>query len=395
MTDPSAAISRVRFAVANDGTLRLAGVIVVPGLLREAGLDPDPILAEAGLDGNTLDDPERLIPAARLGKLLELCVERTGWEDFALRAGMRGGLQTLGLIGELARHASTVGQALQEIVLNLHLHDRTGVARLEVIAETVVFGYATYAPGTPGTRHIVTASIAIATNILRELCGPGFALAEVRLPVREPRDPGPYRRFFRAPVRFNAEEPLVVFPARWLAVPLVHSDAGRRKQLHRQLAALVGVSDDDLRAQLKRLLRVMLVHEGGSEDQVAAHFALHRRTLNRRLHALGATFHGLVEESRFEIARQLLNDTDMSAVQVAAVLDYADASAFTRAFKRWTGMTPLEWRARGQNAIRIAGVLPPAEKRRLARKRSHEPAPPTVRGARLRGGREPSSGDQA
>jgi len=359
MTTSGGAASRARFVRASEGTLRVAAVTPVPDLLREAGLDPVSILAEVGLARDALDHPERLIPGAQLGMLLELCARRTGWEDFGLRVGERGGLRTLGLIGELARHAPTVGQALREIVLNLHLHDRMGVGLLDVTPHAVSLGYATYLPGMPGTRHIITGSIAIANNLLRELCGTGFALTEVRLPAREPRDPTPYRRFFRAPVRFNADEPLVVFPASWLAAPLaLQSHAAEREQLQEYLATVVAATNDDLRDKLKRLLRVVLVHEGGSEDQVAAHFALHRRTLNRRLHALGVTFHGLVEETRFEIARQLLSDTDMSAMQIAAVLNYADASAFTRAFKRWSGATPLGWRARAQDGICIPGVLP-------------------------------------
>lgn len=381
VTTRTPATSRVHFTVANDGMLRVAPVTVVPDLLREAGLDPARILAEVGLPANALDDPEQLIPAAQLGALLSLGAARTGWEDFGLRAGARGGLHTIGLIGELARHAPTVGQALREIVLNLHLHDRTGVGLFEVSPRSVSFGYATYRLGTPGTRHISAGAIAIAANILRELCGKGFALTEVRLPVREPPDPAPYRRFFRAPVRFNAEEPLVVFPVSWLAAPLAQSDAGNREQLQAHLAGVMAVSDDDLCDKLKRLLRVVVVHAGGSQDQVAAHFALHRRTLNRRLNALGATFQGLVEETRFEISRQLLNDTDMSAMQIAAVLDYADASAFTRAFRRWTGTTPQRWRERPQDAIRVAGGLPAA---RAATNKKHaagsEALPPGAAG---------------
>jgi AraC-like DNA-binding protein len=391
MTTPFGAASHARFGLASEGTMRVAALTVVPDLLREAGLDPVTILAEIGLARDALDDPERLIAATQVGALLDLCAARTGWEDFGLRVGARGGLHTVGLIGELARHAPTVAQALREIVLNLHLHDRMGIALLDIAPDTVSFGYTIYRLGTPGTRHIIAGAMAIATNMLRELCGKGVALTEVRLALREPRDPTSYRRFFRAPVRFNADEPLIVFPARWLGEPLTHSDADKREQLQGHLAAVLAVSDDDLRDKLKRLLRMVLVHEGGSEDQVAAHFALHRRTLNRRLHALGATFHGLVEETRFEIARQLLSDTDMTALQIAAVLNYADASAFTRAFKRWSGTTPQAWRARTQEAIRVPGVPPQPAGEKKTGTRGAGPALGRGRGAPARGKRAQGS----
>ena len=71
---------------------------------------------------------------------------------------------------------------------------------------------------------------------------------------------------------------------------------------------------------------------------------MHRRTLNRRLKAQNYTFHELVNEVRYEIARQLLEDTRMPMSQIAVTLDYSDASAFTRAFRRWSGTTPAAWR---------------------------------------------------
>jgi AraC-like DNA-binding protein len=73
---------------------------------------------------------------------------------------------------------------------------------------------------------------------------------------------------------------------------------------------------------------------------------MHSRTLTRRLEAYGTSFKALADEGRFEIAVQMLRDTSLDVQGVAAVLDYADASAFTRAFRRWSGTTPAVWRAK-------------------------------------------------
>jgi AraC-like DNA-binding protein len=73
---------------------------------------------------------------------------------------------------------------------------------------------------------------------------------------------------------------------------------------------------------------------------------MHSRTLSRRLSAFSTNFQALVDEGRFEIARQMLEDSAMEVSQIAASLDYADASAFTRAFRRWSGTTPALWRAK-------------------------------------------------
>jgi AraC-like DNA-binding protein len=73
---------------------------------------------------------------------------------------------------------------------------------------------------------------------------------------------------------------------------------------------------------------------------------MHPRTLSRRLQSLGTSFQQLVDEGRFGIARQMLEHTSLDVSEIAASLDYSDASAFTRSFRRWSGTTPALWRAR-------------------------------------------------
>ena len=96
---------------------------------------------------------------------------------------------------------------------------------------------------------------------------------------------------------------------------------------------------------VRDVLRTALLTGHASADYVADMFSMHRRTLNRHLSACGVTFAELVDEGRFEISRRMLEYSDLDVKQIAAALDYADASAFTRAFKRWSGTTPVAWRA--------------------------------------------------
>ena len=83
---------------------------------------------------------------------------------------------------------------------------------------------------------------------------------------------------------------------------------------------------------------------GCSAEKVAGLLAMHRRTLARRLSAEGTAFSIMADEGRFEIARQLIDHTDIPLAQIAAALDFSEASAFTRAFRRWSGQTPSAWR---------------------------------------------------
>lgn len=80
--------------------------------------------------------------------------------------------------------------------------------------------------------------------------------------------------------------------------------------------------------------------------EIASQLCVHERTLNRRLREEGTSFQLGLDNVRYAIARQYLAESSMPISRIAAVLTYADVSAFSRAFKRWSGMTPAEWRSR-------------------------------------------------
>jgi AraC-like DNA-binding protein len=104
----------------------------------------------------------------------------------------------------------------------------------------------------------------------------------------------------------------------------------------------------DLSARVRQVLRRLVISgiEPGDPqlEQVARLFAIHGRTLNRRLRAEGTTFKALVAETRYEIARQLLRDTPLPILEIAIALGYRDTTAFSRAFSGWCGTPPATWR---------------------------------------------------
>ena len=103
-------------------------------------------------------------------------------------------------------------------------------------------------------------------------------------------------------------------------------------------------ASDPLAENLRRVLRTELLREACSAASIARLFSMHRRTLHRHLHMEGQAFRRIADEVRFEIACEMLANTDMALTQVAAALKYSELSAFTRAFRRWSGQTPSEWR---------------------------------------------------
>ena len=212
--------------------------------------------------------------------------------------------------------------------------------------------------------HIGDATLATFCNVIHELCGSDWRPAEVRFAHRTPLDAGPYRRFFRVPLRFDAETYALSFSAGFLKRPLPGIDGKVRSLLEREIGSLEDRYQDDFPAQVRSLLRPALMTGKHQAEDVAALLGMHSRTLNRRLNAFGVGFQQLLDETRFEIARQMLEYSANEVGEISETLGYAAPGVFTRAFKRWSGTTPAQWRLdharlKTQPSARDREALPP------------------------------------
>lgn len=326
------------------GWIRIGMATAIPGLLRERGIEPDRLLVAAGLDPALFEDPDNRVAVDKLGRLFGLGQQATRCEHFGLLVGRGAGPSALGAVGCLAQHSQTVGDALDNLVRHFHHHDRGAAPSLRIRGDVAMLGYAVFVPEVEAVDQLADSVIATACNLLRAICGPGWRPGEVLLERRVPADPTPFRQFFGSAVRFNQETAAIVFPAHWLSRPVAGADPVLRRILERRVAELESEAPQSLSDRLRSRLRAVLLREKCSIEEVAHHLDLHPRTLRRRLLEESTTYSALVDEVRFEIARQLLSVTSLTAGEIASALDYGDSAAFTRAFKRWSGLAPSAWR---------------------------------------------------
>ncbi len=331
---------------------RVGGFTAVPALVRQLGADPIAVLAQVGLAPDSLDRPEQRIPYASMGALFREAAMRTGCAHFGLLCGRAWHLANLGLLGEVVRNSPTVGSALRTLAVYQHLNSEGGLAYFMDRGGVVDLGYAIYAPGTVGTNQIYDALMAGGCNFMRELCGASWAPSEVFFPHAKPPNIEPYRQFFRASLRFDSEFCALRFSADWIDRPVQEADPVRLQIAEAQAEA---ASRGDLLPQVFRTVRALLLRGQTSGDDVAQVLAMHRRTLNRRLSAQGATFHDVLDQVRFEVARELLGDTQAAIDDIAASLGYAGVSPFMRSFRRWSGTTPARWRRAADEGRAVAG----------------------------------------
>ena len=325
---------------------RVASILALQPLLREFGVDLEQVLTQSGLPADLFDHPDNLIPFRLGGRLLGMCVDLTDCAHLGLLIGRHTQLESLGAVAKLIRTAPDVRTALQLLARYLTLSDGGGLLSLSEGARLASYGYALYEPAVERAEVVYDIVLASIWNVLRSLCGRQWLPHEIRFMRRRPPDTRPYRRVLRAPLRFDCEQSAVVFDKAWLDLPLPGADAQRLMALEARARDVEAQATGDLPAQVRRVLRRQLLSGGTSMDQVAAELAMHRRTLDRKLQPYGVGFQALGDEVRHEVARQLLNDTSMPIIAIAQSLHFADASVFSRAFRRWSGVAPSRWRAR-------------------------------------------------
>ena len=339
-------ISR-RFNAPEAGCVRVGPISAIPALLREHAREtPEQILAEVGIDLTLFEDPENSISFAKIGQLFKLCVKHTGLQHFGLLVGQHAGSNVLGRLGEFAIHSPDVGSALNNMILHLCIHDRGAIPTLTTSNDTAILGYAIYQPMQGGASQVCMAAMAINCNIMRALCGEAWSPSQVLFTQAQPDDIHPHTSFFNAKLIFNSDVNALVFPDRWLHKSIPGADAQQYRALVKEMTTIKSKVDINLLEQIRAILHPLIVSGNCSEMHLAKILSMHPRKLNRRLKEQETTFRSLVADTRYEISKQLLADSSISILRISTILGYTDASIFTRAFRRWSGMAPTTWRSK-------------------------------------------------
>lgn len=327
-----------------EGLVRVGPLMELPAVVRDLGFDARKIFPAVGLDPTQFADPDARVPFVSASALLAQCVTLTGCPHLGLLVGERASISALGLLGFMLQAAPNVGTALQDLANHLSLHDRGATVTLETAGQSASLGYLICLPGVHAKAQIYDLAMVVACKIMRRLCGADWNPKGVHLSRPQPPDEAPYRKYFRAPLRFDAQHTALLFAARWLREPIAGSDSFLYRYLDRLAHDLHLSQQERPAAELRRLLVKALPTHHCSAASLAEQLGMHERTLNRRLRDEGTSFREVLDDVRYEAARQLLSSRRIPVAQIARFLGYADATAFTRAFRRWSGSSPTRWR---------------------------------------------------
>jgi len=187
-------------------------------------------------------------------------------------------------------------------------------------------------------------AIALGCNIMRTLCGPAWIPTEITLARKKPRNTRPYKNFFKAPVRFNADESTIVFPGRWLDHAIASADEFLHQHIEKEANTLHRLKQRRFLDRIPEVLHQGLLRQQFSAREISLQLKVNERTLHRRLKAAGTTYRNELDKVRLALSRNLLTNTDLTIAEIADTLAYKGPSAFIRAFRRWQGEPPQSWR---------------------------------------------------
>lgn len=306
----------------------------------------DELLAITGLASAELDT--RRSPAISdeaYYSLIERAV-RDGDHAFPLRYGASVEPGTFGALGHAMATAPTVGGALDRLAryvlvisdtLEYELREDRGGVALHLLGRT---------GGRRGLQLSNECAFAAIVGAIRKVAAGAFAPALVTFTHAAPPRLLDHERWFGCPVRFSSTANALHFDRRSLTARTRLADAGLSAYLLAQLDDLAAeLGGERSAAQRVRAAVADTLCDGvPSKAEVARRLDVSERTLHRRLADEGPTFQAVVDDVRLDIARSLLADGDRPIGEVAFFTGFAGQSAFTRAFKRWTGITPLAYR---------------------------------------------------
>jgi AraC-like DNA-binding protein len=328
----SAAVMKVRNATAIASTL------------LDLGVDPATVLRRAGVEPGTFANPENTLPYATLGRLVVVCVEATGCDDFGLQVGVRSEPTIMGLTGIVSVNSPTVRDGIGVILATLRTTDTGGEAFLSVRNGLASFGYTVVAPGIEAAEHIEDAAAAIILNLMRRFFGQGWRPLRVRFARKPPRNRRRFQQFFGAPLLFDQPRTCVEFDAAALDLPVESQNPAYAEILAPLLEQAVRETTPDFLSAVRSIIRTEVADETLSRDRLCKALKLTARTLSNRLEAHGLTYTKLADEARFEAALDLLL-RGRPISDIASRLGFTEQSAFTRAFKIWAGAPPARWLA--------------------------------------------------
>lgn len=314
-----------------------------------AGLDSEQIFERCGIDSSLIEDPDYRVSHEKLLHMWEVAGEVSKDPDFSLHLGTEVPTTPLNAAGHSIMTSKNIREMLKGLKKYIAVFSDKGrcdVSEDENTARVIV----DLSGGLVSNRQHSDFWVVYFWRTLGVNVGWSLPLCEVGFRHERPEDTSIYETIFNCELKFNQKENYFSFPRVYLdyrsigADPTMHQvhEAQAVKQLH-------ALTETGILHKVKKAVFESLPAKNIELKDVAELLNLTPRTVQRNLAREGATFKKLVDEARKDYTLAEVRDTDFSISEIAYRLGYKDLSSFYRAFKRWTGTTPVIYREKNPN----------------------------------------------
>lgn len=313
------------------------------------------LAVRAGVDPASFEDPDFRHPIEATSRLWRLAVEATGDPCFGLWASRFVTQTTFHALGFAVVASATLREAFERFVRYGHLVSDAAEAELRSAGDRDRLILTLGTGGGRASDEAIDAILSLIARTARLLHGDGsgpIAPFAVRLERPEPHPSDPFRKVFRAPVEFAAAENSIEYRSAVLDARLPGGNTELARHNDEVVARYLARIEHEPSTRLRAWLIDNLSAGEPSQEAAARALGLSLRNLQRRLADAGTTYRDLLSETRRALACSYLEEGRLSITEIAFLLGFADTSAFSRAFRRWTGATPSAWARRPERRCR-------------------------------------------
>jgi AraC-like DNA-binding protein len=313
---------------------------------RRLGLsDIDTPLKDAGINQEDLNQPEARIPFVKHEKLWALLFEQTGDPDFGLKLGLGIRPASFSILGYIAINSARIGKAMDAFEKYQSLAGEGGTFRVSRIDGTSVTTYTPLNPQKSITAQRVYGMLASLVSLGQWLVGDRFTPTQASFTATQPENFELYEKQFGCPIAFNAPTNHLCFDQAVEELEIPHANhAILSLMLERANIEMADESKDTTKDRLSKAIRETLIGQEPDKEQLAKSMGISSRTLQRKLQKEESSYQEVLNQVRYQLAREYLLQTELTISDVAYLLGFTDPSPFHRLFKQWEGKTPGQYR---------------------------------------------------
>ncbi|UVJ45328.1 AraC family transcriptional regulator [Pseudomonas sp. LS1212] len=325
--------------------------------LELEGLDCRAMFQQLGLDFSALNDPDARFTQDSMTRLWQLAVHLSGNPAIGLNMARVVHPASFHVVGYALMSSRTLKEGFDRLVRYQRIIAESSDLRFKLVPEGYALILTVHGDHLPPTRQSAEASLACALALCSWLTGRVIQPRRVLVQGEQPVDVEPYKVAFHAPLVFGAPFDALIFEREDMEAPLPTANEAMAL-LHDRFAGeyLARFSESRVTHKARQVLCRLLPQGEPKREVVAQSLHLSQRTLQRRLQDEGTSFQALLDDTRRELAEQYLAQPNMTLLETAYLLGFADPSNFFRAFRRWFDTTPGEYRARLVGSVAGAQV---------------------------------------